>query len=310
MKTRTREIAGHDPESGQLSSRRAFIAAGSALSLGAGILALATSESAQGQENKGESLLDKWVREKKAVIGIDLTNAPLRFRDSSGKPTGMGVELLELLLKDIGAEPVYVEMPFGQMFAALSAGKFEMMGNFATILPGRSLRGAFAGFPAHYQHNVAYLKEGSKLTHVSELDAAGITIAAMQGTSEDSMTRFIFPKATIQAFPQITDAINAVGTGRVDALVTDALSGPSIFKTFPKVTVIPESVNAISNSFFMPPTDFKLWTFVTNWLRYQACNRLMLGLYYKWFGTEMRDKYKIPIVTVGSGGEPLTVSAT
>lgn len=104
-------------------------------------------------------------------------------------------------MKDLGVEPEYTEMLFGQTFAALAAGRFDMIGTFVTILPARALRGTFAGFPAYYQQNVAYLKPGSTLTMLAELNAAGIKIACEQGTSEETMLKVMFPKATVQTFP-------------------------------------------------------------------------------------------------------------
>jgi polar amino acid transport system substrate-binding protein len=298
--------ATEDAETQVASPRRAFLAAGGALALGIGTLM--NAQEAEAQAAPGESLLDVWTRTKKATIGVDLNNKPLRFKDENGKPSGLGIEFLELLLKDIGVEPEYVEMPFAQTFAALAAGKFDMIGTFVTILPSRALRGAFAGFPAYYQQNVAYLKPGAKFAKLAELNAAGIKIACQQGTSEEVTLRSMFPKATIQTFPQAADAANAVGGGLVDALITDAFYVKSLTKTFPEVKVLGETVNAIPNSFFMKAGDFKLWAYITNWLRYQGSLRTMVGLQNKWFGTEAKDLYNIPNIGVSSGGEPLIVS--
>jgi polar amino acid transport system substrate-binding protein len=289
-------------------SRRSFLSSGAALSIGAGALALASVQPAMAQDAKTESLLDTWTRTKKARLGIDLSNPPLRFKNADGKPAGLMIEYLEILLKDIGTEPEYIEMPFGQTFAALAAGKFDMIATFVTALPSRALRGAFAGFPAYYQQNVAYLKPGSKLTKLSDLNKSGVTIACQQGTSEETTLKAMFPKAGVSAFPQLADASAAVGTGRVDALITDTVFSKNVFKTFPDVTIISEPVNAIANTFFMPHNDFKLWAYLTNWLRYQGSLRTIVGLQNKWMGTEAWDKYKIPSLGVGSGGEPIIIT--
>ncbi|GAA5232057.1 amino acid ABC transporter substrate-binding protein [Verticiella sediminum] len=286
--------------------RRSFLgAAGGMAALGAA--GLAASAPAHAAQSSTESLLDVWTRTKKARIGVDLNNKPLRFKDENGKPAGLGIEFLELLLNDMGVEPVYTEMPFGQTFAALAAGKFDMIGTFVTILPGRALRGAFAGFPAYYQQNVAYLKEGRSIGKLAELNAPGVKVACQQGTSEATTLRALFPQAEIQTFPQLTDATSAVGTGRVDALITDALFAQNVLKAYPQVTVHGETVNAIPNTFFMAADDFKLWAYITNWLRYQGALRTMVGLQQKWFGTEAQDKYNIPLISVGSGGEPVEI---
>ena len=217
------------------------------------------------------------------------------------------IDYLDALLKDIGAEPEYVEMPFGQTFAALAAGKFEMIGTFVTMLPARSLRGTFAGFPAHYQQNVAYLKDGLRVERLDQLNVAERKIACQQGTSEVGMLKVQFPKADLQTFPQMPDCFNALASGRVDVVVTDIQNAPSIFKQFPKVTIAPGTINTLPNTFFMPHNDFKLWAFVTNWLRYKACERTFQGFQDKWYALELREKYKLATVTIGPGGEPLTL---
>lgn len=295
-------------ETKNLISRRSFLSGGAVLSIGAGTVALANVQPATAQEAKTESLLDTWTRTKKARLGVDLSNAPLRFKDASGKPAGLMIDFLELLLKDIGTEAEFIEMPFGQTFAALAAGKFDMIATFVTALPSRALRGAFAGFPAYYQQNIAYLKPGSKITKLSRLNASGVKVACQQGTSEETTLKAMFPKAELQAFPQLADASSAVGTGRVNALITDAVFSSNLLKTFPKVLVLSEPVNCIPNTFFMPHNDFKLWAYLTNWLRYQGSLRTIVALQNKWFGTEAWDKFKIPSIGVGSGGEPIVIT--
>ena len=49
------------------------------------------------------------MRDGKARIGADLTAPPLRFRDKDENPTGMGIEILMLMLDDIGVEAEFVD---------------------------------------------------------------------------------------------------------------------------------------------------------------------------------------------------------
>src|SRR5437879_8985388 len=116
----------------------------------AGALALpASALAAPADQTAGESVLDKWLRTKQANLGVDLTFPPLSYHDpNTNKPTGYLIELVELMMSDLGISPNYVELPFGQLFAALAAGQFDMTGLAVTILPSRSLRGWFADFPA------------------------------------------------------------------------------------------------------------------------------------------------------------------
>jgi polar amino acid transport system substrate-binding protein len=296
----------HGELSEVVRTRRSLLA-GAAVPLAAGAVLVRSSTPAKADDHK-ESLLDKWIRTKKAVVGVDLTSPPMRFRDANGKATGLGIELLDMLLADIGTEAEYVEMPFGQTFAALAAGRFDMIGTFVTQLPSRALRGTFAGFPAHYQQNVAYLRPGLHVQSLSELNAAGTKIACQQGTSEEGMLKVTFPKAQIQAFPQMPDTFNALSSGRVDATVTDIQNVPTTLKTFPDVTVAPGTINVVPNTFFMQHDDFKLWAYLTNWLRYRASDRSIQGLEDKWYASAIRENYKLSTVTIGPGGEALVVN--
>ena len=69
------------------------------------------------------------------------------------------VEITELMMADLGVTPKYVQTPFAQLFAGLAAGKFDMVGIAATILPSRALQGTFAGVPVFYESNVVLVKK-------------------------------------------------------------------------------------------------------------------------------------------------------
>src|SRR5712692_59023 len=143
-----------------LPSRRSLLKLGGSAALGLGAYALAACET---------SVLDKWLSTKTAKLGVDLTFPPIQFKDTNGNPTGYQMELTQAMMADIGVTPTYVEIPFGQLFAGLVAGKFDMMGISATILPSRALKGLFANFPVFYESIVVLLKPGSTITAADQL---------------------------------------------------------------------------------------------------------------------------------------------
>ena len=114
-------------------------------------------------------------------------------------------------------------MPFAQTFAALASGRFDMIGSFVTMLPSRSLRGAFAGFPTYYQQSLAYLKPGNEIQRLSDLNNSSVSIACQQGTSEETTATRCSRTPISRRSPQITDAFGALGTGRVDCLIADVI---------------------------------------------------------------------------------------
>src|SRR5439155_93057 len=104
------------------TTRGALIKAGGLAVIGAsGAGAFAGSAAGAGRRATASSILDKRTSTKKAKLGVDLTFPPLQFIDpKTKKPSGYMVEITELLMKDVGATPEYVQTPFAQLFAGLA----------------------------------------------------------------------------------------------------------------------------------------------------------------------------------------------
>jgi ABC-type amino acid transport substrate-binding protein len=295
------------------TSRRSLLRSSGLLAASGALLATpaATTFAAPAQQASGESVLDKWQRTKQANLGVDLTFPPLSYHDpNTNKPTGYLIELVERMMSDLGATPNYVELPFGQLFAALAAGQFDMTGLAVTILPSRALAGWFADFPAFYETIVVVLKPGSTITSQSQLNSASARLAVVQGTSQEYSAGLIFPQAQIASFPQQADMINEVASGRADAFVFSEFDVPQALQTNPDLKVLPgDYLFSDANTYFMPTGDIKLKSWVTNWLRYQGTHNILSGLWNKWVGNDVRTKYKLPVVQVGSGGEAVLQTA-
>lgn len=295
-----------------LPSRRSLLKLGGSAALGLGAFALAaceTSNSSPGTTARaaGEtSVLDKWLSTKTAKLGVDLTFPPIQFKDSSGNPTGYQMELTIAMMKDLGVTPQWVEIPFGQLFAGLVAGQFDMMGISATILPSRALKGLFSSFPVFYESIVVLLKPGSNVTASSQL--ANGKIAVLQGSSQEFSTKLIYPNATFSPFAQLADAVNEVATGRADATVLSEFDVDDSLKAHPDLKLLsgpPLWVDA--NTYLMPLGDYKLQAWVNNWLRYNATHQRLVSSWKKWLGPGLK-KYNLTTYGVGPGAEPELVT--
>ena len=295
-----------------LPSRRSLLKLGGAAALGAGAWAFAACQ--QTSSNPGTtanasgatSVLDQWLSTKTAKLGVDLTFPPIQFKDSSGKPTGYQMELTEAMMADLGVTPTYVEIPFGQLFAGLVAGKFDMMGISATILPSRALKGLFSSFPVFYESIVVLLKPGSTITSSSQLD--GKKIAVLQGSSQEASSHSLFPNASFSPFAGLADAVNEVASGRADATVLSEFDVDSSIAAHPDLKLLsgpPLWVDA--NTYLMPLGDYKLQAWVNNWLRYNATHQRLVSAWKKWLGPGLQ-KYHLTTYGVGPGTEPELVT--
>ena len=276
----------HD-EGKPVLGRRRFLIGGAAASAGA--LLLNAQSAAPAQAANGDSLLDRIVKTKKVKLGVDLGFAPLQYRDpkNNNQPTGYSIELAKLMMAELGATIEYVEVPFGELFAALQAGRFDMGGIPVTNLPSRGLKASFAGAPAFLEGSYVILKKGSTVTSAAALNNSGITIAVLAGSSQAAAAKLNFPKAKLKELTDQAQTVQEVATGRSDAVfigefgVADALTknpGIQLLKVPPIFTA--------HNTFFLPQGDFKMWSFVTQFLQYKASDLTMAGLWDKFVGVE------------------------
>lgn len=261
----------------------------------------ATTGGTAAPSGSGESILDKWVREGKAKLGVDLSFPPLQFKDDSGKPTGYQIEITEMMMKELGVTPEYVETPFAQLFPGLAAGKFDMLGIAVTILPSRALRGDFADVPAFYESNVVVVKKDSGVSSLDDLSDK--TFAVLQGSSQAASAKSLFPNATLNEFAAENDAATEVSVGRADAAVFSEFSTSSILggnDELKALGVPPLFVDA--NAYFMTQGDRKLWLWVSNWMRYQASHKTFEGLWEKWV-VPNTSKFDLQTAVVGINGD-------
>jgi polar amino acid transport system substrate-binding protein len=292
-----------------LPSRRSLLKLGGSAALGLSAYALAACQTSSspgtvGQADTGTSVLDKWLSTKTAKLGVDLTFPPIQFKDSSGNPTGYQMELTIAMMQDLGVTPQWVEIPFGQLFAGLVAGKFDMMGISATILPSRALKGLFSSFPVFYESIVVLLKPGSKVTSSDQLNASGTKISVLQGSSQEFSSKALFPNAAFSPFAALADSVNEVATGRADAVVLSEFDVDSSKQAHPDLVVLagpPLWVDA--NTYLMPLGDYKLQAWVNNWLRYNATHQRLVAGWTKWLGPGLQ-KYHLTTYGVGPGAEP------
>ena len=295
-----------------LPSRRSLLKLGGSAALGLGAYALAACETSNSSPGttasaaNNSSVLDTWLSTKTAKLGVDLTFPPIQFKDASGNPTGYQMELTQAMMADLGVTPQYVEIPFGQLFAGLVAGKFDMMGISATILPSRALKGLFSSFPVFYESIVVLLKPGSNVTNASQLGNS--KIAVLQGSSQEFSTKLIYPNASFSPFAQLADAVNEVATGRADATVLSEFDVDSSLQAHPNLKLLsgpPLWVDA--NTYLMPLGDYKLQAWVNNWLRYNATHQRLTSSWKKWLGPGLK-KYNLTTYGVGPGAEPELVT--
>lgn len=284
--------------SSTVSNRRSMIK-GAGLALGVGALSTITpaakavnapTVAPQAFATSSDSILGRIISTKKIRFGVDLTFAPLQYKTASGEPTGYIVDLAKKLAASLGATPEWVELPFGSLFAAQAAGKFDMSGIAATIKPERAQTVLFSSYPAFVESNYALIAPNAKgkIKKLADLNSSSVTIAVVVGSSQEAAAAILYPKAKLKRLSN-TAALADVSAGRSHAMIVGEFEiagamknnkGLSFLKTPP--------VFVDENSFFMPAGDQDLKNYVDTWIRYETSHNNLAGLWDKYVGNDAR----------------------
>ena len=264
-------------------SRRRFLSRGAAAVGGLALLtaactdeegtaAGATLAAGQSDNSSSTSLFDR-VRDGDTIkVGADLTFPPLQFRDEAGEPGGYSVELAQEMLSALNPDVTleYVDVPFGELFGSLAAGRFDISAIAATNLPSRAQQVMFASEPLFVENNIILRNTDSSINNVNQLDASGVRLAVLAGSAQEASARQLFPNAELVSLEQQPD-VQEAATGRADAVLLgefnvlaalnensslEVLAGPPLF--------------ADINTWFMPLGDFRMQAWIDNWLRYST----------------------------------------
>ena len=286
------------------ASRRSLLMGGGIAGLGLALASSLTSPAAAQQS--GDAVLDKWIKNKKIVVGYEFGTPPMQYRDpASNEPAGYTVELMKQMAADLGDGITvdYVEVPFGQLFSLLASGRCDMI-EPVTNLPARALQGDFCFIPAFYAPIYVILKPASTAQKPDDLNAANIRFAVLQGTSQLAVAKRVFPKAQFASFPSATDAINEVASGRADASVQSSSTVVQAIDAGAKVKLLPSgALYTESASYFIRQGDPRTLAWLNNWMSYHAAIGTLATLYDRFVGLPSREKYKLQTVSVGPAGE-------
>jgi len=174
---------------------------------------------------------------------------PWFFKDpATGQWSGIGYSMGQQVAKDLGVKLAPVETTWGNAVAAVQANQIDVM----FVLDATEERKKAIDFPDNpffwYAQGVL-LKDGMKVKNWSDLDRDDVRIAVTLGTAPDRELTRRLPKAKIERFANMDEAIAAFYAGRVDAA---SFYHPALVMQQARVkkgaVVIPEPVVALPTS--------------------------------------------------------------
>jgi polar amino acid transport system substrate-binding protein len=152
------------------------------------------------------------------TVGSDIPYPPFE-QGKPGNYTGFDIELIEAIGEKIGREPEVQDTSFETIFRDVQQGKFDAAISAATITEEREKAVDFSN-PYYLSEQALLVAEGSPFKELKELE--GKTVGVQQGTTGQELAKEEIGGAEIRPYPEGPDAVNALKSGTVEAVVIDA----------------------------------------------------------------------------------------
>ena len=277
------ELAARSSASG--FSRRKLLG-GAALALGGAALAACSTSSNGGNVNasSGTSLLTTIQSRGTLNVTTSLLYPPEFYKDSSGKPVGYDIDLLNQLASDLKVKLNIIDVPDNAAnIANVQSGKADIVSAGLVNTPKRALVLNFTkGYVPYTQ--ILMVRTNSGINSVSDLNQPGKIITALTASTAFFRAQLLFPKATVTPLAQ-DEALLDVATNKADAcLVETYLAQPFIAQH--SNCELMNGGTPVATEFGcwgILAGDYLFWRYLDNWLSYNIDNSQIPLNYTKTF---------------------------
>lgn len=187
------------------------------------------------------------------TFGTSAVTEPFSFVDEKREIVGFDVEFSALLAQALGKKLEVVNMDFGALISSLISEKVDIIGACITITEERAKKVLFT--EPYYQGGIAAvvkdygLEKSTKKGTAAEKkeaisrdgnDLSHATVGAMTGTTGEMYIREHFPKATVQCFDDIMDAVASLQAHKLDYVITAYTTALKVSNKNKDLVVLPK----------------------------------------------------------------------
>jgi polar amino acid transport system substrate-binding protein len=165
----------------------------------------------------GEATDLNLIQEGTLTIGTDTPFPPFEI----GQPpniSGYDIDVLNAVAEQLGLTPEYTDTSFDTIFRDVASGQYDISAAASTITPGRQKTVDFSD-PYYEAQQALLVPEGSDIASVDDL--SGVIVGAQDGTTGETYANDETDASEVRGFPEGPDAVAALVSGQVDAVIID-----------------------------------------------------------------------------------------
>jgi polar amino acid transport system substrate-binding protein len=165
----------------------------------------------------GETTNLNLIQDGTLTVGTDTPFPPFEI----GQPpniSGYDIDVLNAVAEQLGLTPEYTDTSFDTIFRDVAAGQYDIAAAASTITPGRQKTVDFSD-PYYEAQQALLVPEGSDIASVDDL--SGVIVGAQDGTTGETYANDETDASEVRGFPEGPDAVAALVSGQVDAVIID-----------------------------------------------------------------------------------------
>jgi ABC-type amino acid transport substrate-binding protein len=223
------------------------------------------------------------------TVGMNLQFKPEMYLDN-GKPAGYDVDLLNKLAASLGVKLDIQNLDFNGLIPGLQAKKFDIVSVGLTPNPDREKVVDFTRSYVPYASVLAVKASDNSPAQISTYNQSGVTITALQGSSDETLAQQTFPNATVQGLADQSATLLEVATGRAKGAVLEDYILAQYQKANPgqvKEAALPKPLSLSYGSWAVQKGDTTLEDKLNTFLCQAQSDGTLATLYKKDFGASM-----------------------
>ncbi len=165
------------------------------------------------------------LQKNELIVGMTGKQPPLNSKDQEGQLIGLEPDLARKIAEAMGVKIRFELMDFFELFPALESGRLDLIVSGLTMTPQRNLKMAFVG--PYFLTGKAFLTKADHIVKCQELcdiDSPQTTLTFLKGSTSQSFTEKMIPKARTLPARDYDEAIRLVLEDKADAMIADFLT--------------------------------------------------------------------------------------
>ena len=155
-------------------------------------------------------------------IGTEGAYAPFNYTNADGTLGGFDVDIANAICDDMKVTCEIVAQDWDGIIPGLKAGKYDAIVAAMSVTPEREQQVSFTD--SYFSNALVFLaKKDSSFNPSNSDDINAHSIAAQRSTISSQWLEDTYPKANMKLYDTLSNAFLDLGSGRVDAMISDKL---------------------------------------------------------------------------------------